>query len=227
MTTSVSNILAQAYARSSGNRSSSLIEDAAEGVWIANRVQRLCISAGARINPDYFGSLYTMPAVGNYYLRPLLTEMVYRIEMPTGDEVVVVPVEDRYVATGSPRVYQLGALYYSVGEDGDPDGETLSAYVVSLPVDMVDINSTMTTVIPDAFVPLLVDEIAIHLALKDRRMDELNDLRRSRDSWLRLWINFLEHETAARVRRFVPVTSGLNTIQMIGAMFEQGGGTDA
>ena len=211
-------VLQLAYARSSGNRAKSLVAEGTEGVAIVNRVQRACFALAARVNPIFFGVNATV-AYASGWNRPTLAELIYWIEDIAGNEVRIVPYEDRNTATGTGRIYQVGQRYFPCGGVDGPASVTLTMLYSMQPNPILVVEDLLDPNWPDNFTSLIVDEVAIHLALKDRRMDELQDLRRSRDSWLKLYISFLEHEGSARTQRFQPLLSNQASISIIKSLF--------
>lgn len=214
------SVLQLAYARSSGNRAASLIAEGTEGVAIVNRVQRACFAVAARINPIFFGVQATV-AYATGWARPAAAELIYWIEDANGAEVRIVPYEERTTDTGTGRIYQLGQRYQPCGGTAVPTGGNLTMHYSAQPANILRVEDLLDAAWPDNFTPLIVDEVALHLALKDRRMDELNDLRRSRDSWLKLYVSFLEHEGGVRTQRFQPMLSNQAAFSIIKSLFIQ------
>ena len=68
----------------------------------------------------------------------------------------------------------------------------------------VTVNDVSDPGFPERFQQFLVEEMAIYLALKDGRQEEIAEFKESRDGWLKLYINFLEHETANVQQRHMP-----------------------
>jgi uridine phosphorylase len=60
---------------------------------------------------------------------------------------------------------------------------------------------------PDAYHALLDVETAIHLAIKDKRLDEVPVLAGQRDILLRMFVAFLEHSTVGELREYGQIES--------------------
>lgn len=196
------DILTDAYAKSKKNQPGKIATEATELLGVVNRVVRTFFQIGARVNPFYFGDQATVAFSSPGWTRPSTAEAVFRIEDPQGDEVVVVPFDDREAEQGHPRVYRLGGVYRGAGGAGDPSSGNLTFFFSKRPTDAGSLASTIDASFPEAYVELANLEVAAYLANKDQRQEELAYLVGERDRWLALFLGFLEHETLNERRRF-------------------------
>ncbi len=172
---------------------------------LLGRLLRKYVALGAKANPDYFGVLTQVVGAAGVWTRPANTESVYRIEDATKEEVIVVPVEDRIANYGKPRLYRLGRTYRTVGEAGDPGAtDTLDFYCIMAAAVPASMDAALDAMWPTAYDPLLVADVALYLAVKDGRQEEVAGLTHERDGWLAQYLEHLEHETANEERRFHP-----------------------
>lgn len=225
VTTTVQQILDGAYTRSSKNRPGILMTDATEGLQLVIRSLRGLYAYAARVNPTYFGAQTVVAFVSPGWRRPELAESIYRIETPAFVEVAVVPFDDRQAEPSMPAVYAFAQIYRPASVNApDPQSGNLVFWHARRPTDPANLAATLDADWAEAYNELLMLEVAIYLALKDGRLDELAALRAERDSWATLFTAFLEHETAnlrARwnlVRRFTT-----NTLVPIRSLLAGGG----
>jgi hypothetical protein len=219
------DLITAAIARSSKNRPLGVAAAEAELLALVQRTLRACAAVAARVNPTYFGTNDAVAGVGGVWVRPADAESVYWIETADGDPVTVVPIEDRDADGIEPRLYREGAAYHTVGGAADPAAtDTLTFRYSRRLEDPATIDTALEAGWPTAYDPLIIEEVAVYLAVKDGRSQEAAELRVGRDSWLRLYLAFLDHELANEERRFHPRRLVENTQIPLAGLFT--GGTD-
>lgn len=202
VTTTVTDILVAALARSQKNRPNAIATNASELLEVVFRAMRALYALAAEVNPTFFADSDDVAYAAPGWARPPEAENVFRIELD-GTEVAVVPYDDLGAETGMPAVYALGQIYRSAGNADDPTAaDTLRIFFSRLPEKPTSVSDTLDAQWPEQFNELLNLEVAIYLALKDGRMDEVQILRPARDGWATLYGKFLEHETSNLRRRF-------------------------
>jgi hypothetical protein len=205
VTTTPQELIEAAYAKSTKNAPGAIATESTELLELVIRTIRKFYVIAARVNPLYFAdtSQVAAPGTGNPWARPEGAESIFRIEN-AGTEVVVVPHDDRAAESGKPSVYRMGKNYYEAGNASDPDpaSDALDFWFSKRPADPANLTATIEASWEEQFNELLVTEIAIYLANKDERPGEIPMLVKDRDEWLRMFILFLEHETANERRRF-------------------------
>jgi len=206
MATTPQDILTDAYSKSKANQPGRIATESTELLGVVNRAVRVFFSIAARINPLFYGDDADVAYGAPGWARPTNAEAIYRIEDDGGDEIVVVPFDDLKGEVLKPAVYRFGQVYIGAGNTNDPTSGTLTFYFSRTPVDCVALDSTIDSAFPENFMELPIHEVAIYLALKDERAAEVQELKASRDSWLRLYLAFLEHETLNERRRFGHLT---------------------
>ena len=99
-------------------------------------------------------------------------------------------------------MYPFGQVYRPAGNTPDPTGGDLQFFYAKRPTDPADLDTALDALWTEQFNELLILEVALYLAAKDGRTDELASLGADRTSWLRLFQGFLEHETVDLLSRF-------------------------
>lgn len=201
MATTYNQILAAAYGRSSKNIPGKIATDATELLTLIWRALAGLYSAAADINPQFFGVTNQVAFAAGGWGRPANAESVWRIEKLDTTEVVTVPIDDRKAELGKPALYRLGQKYFSAGNPLDPTAADLIFFSSKSPTAPAALTDTLDATWPETYNPLLIDETALWLAIKDGRAGEVGDVKESRDDWLKLFSAFLDHETTNEVRR--------------------------
>lgn len=155
----------------------------------------------ARVNPAFYGASRTVAydAVAGGWPRPSDAESIERIERATGEEVVVVPIDQQDAEEAFPSVYRWGRIYKPAAVATGPDaGEALTFYFSRVPDALVDEDSDIDSAFPESNSTLLELDVAIRLAIKDggaTAAETLQPLVSERAAALRRYVAFLEHET--------------------------------
>jgi hypothetical protein len=197
------------YGKSKKNQPGKIIAESTEGVALVNRVIRTFFQLGVRVNPMFFVGTALVAyddsesGAGPGWPRPAEAEAIFKIENDEGDEVVVVPWDDLSAESGKPAVYRMGQVYQPAGNDLDPaEEDDLTFFFAKRPTDAILLTEDVDVMWPDAYAELPGYEIALYLAQKDGRTEEMPTLIGERDNWLRMFIAFLQHETMNEVRRW-------------------------
>jgi hypothetical protein len=201
MATTYNQILAAAYGRSSKNIPGKIATDAVELLTLIYRSLAGLYSFAADINPQFFGVTSQVVFAAGGWARPVGAESVWRIETLAGLEVVTVPIDDRKAELGKPALYRLGQKFFSAGNPLDPTAADLVFWYSKTPTVPALLTDVIDATWPETYNPLLIDETALWLGIKDGRAEELGEIKESRDNWLNLFSEFLIHETVNEVRR--------------------------
>ncbi len=196
------DILNDAYPKSKKFQPGKIVAESTEGVGLVNRVVRTFFVIGVRVNVPYFGADSSVAFAAPGWPRPSAAEAIYRIENPSGAEVVVVPRDQRTIESGKPAVYRWGQIYRSAGNALDPVSGNLTFFYSKRPTDAANLTSPIDSLWPVAYSELLSLEVACYMANKDKLQDELGYFVSERDRWLRLFIAHLEHETLNERRAY-------------------------
>lgn len=219
MATTVNDILVEALPRSGRNRPGAIANDAIELRNVVGRSLRALFCAGARRNPAYFSMQSAVIGVAGIWTRPARAEAVWRVEAGAGDECVILPYAERSTAYGKPRLYRMGRTYVTGGATGDPGAtDTLTFTYAVTPLLPTTTTEDLDPLWPESFNPLLVEEVALYLAIKDGRDAEVATLKPERDQWLQLFFAHLDHETMNEQHVFHPPRlSELAVVPLAGA----------
>ena len=211
VTTTPRDIIVSAYAKSMKNKPGTIATESTELLQLVIRALRGLYSVAARVNPTFFAESADVTLGSSVWARPETSESIYRIERVSGttggtgnagDEVVVVPFDDKKAEEGLNAVYEFGQKFYSAGNSLDPTGGDLKFYYSKRPTDPATLDTALDALWQESYDELLILETAIYLAMKDTRAEEVKDLKGERDVWASLFIAFLEHCTANERRRF-------------------------
>lgn len=197
----VDDILVAAVARSRQNEPSDLATFGTELLAVVNRSLAALYAVAARLNPEYVGAIVTVTPSGGAWARPALAESVWRVETLAGATVAVLPPDDRAADPGVPAIYRLGRSYFPAGRANDPSGD-LRFYCAMRPAALTATSDPLPASWDRAYNDCLILDVAIYLALKDGRQDELPRLQAEREAWEALYRQFLAHESVALRRRF-------------------------
>lgn len=206
VTTTVQQLLDAAYAKSTKNRPGTIATEATELLQTVVRIIRGVYSFAAEVNPVHFSAKSAVIGVGSVWARPEPAEAILRIETAAGAEVAVVPFDDRLAADPKPSLYEFaGGFTADPGQTAAPGAtDTLTFWFSKRPNDPTPFNLA-GVIDPDwqeDYNELLILEIAIYLALKDGRFDEVEVLKLDRNVWAQRFGAYLQHATANLQRRF-------------------------
>jgi hypothetical protein len=216
-------ILNAAYAKSTKNRPGTIATESTELLELVIRSLRGIYAAAARVNPLFFAEQATVAFASTAWPRPETAESIFRIQRlagttggtgSAGDEVVVVPFDDRAAESGKGAVYRFGQKFFAAGNAADPTGGDLAFFYAKRPTSPASLTATLDALWAEQFNELLVLEVALYLANKDGRAEELGALDKDRMAWLGLFVSFLEHETANERRRFGHIQR-INTASLV------------
>lgn len=177
------------------------------------RALRQYVADGAAINPDYYAAYLavapdTLTFATGWWKRPADAEVVYGIAIQGGAPVVVVDplVQDvnDFAAVAAVRRWQGGVVSLG-GVAGPTPTSTLVFTYARQPAMPATLDTPLDAEWPTAYDPLLIAEVAIYLARKDGRADELPALIAERDAWHALYRQFLLRETMGEQHIFHPL----------------------
>lgn len=172
-----------------------VLEGGTELLDVYNRIMRGLYAVAARVNPSYFGAMVNVTGVGGAWARPA-AEMVYRVETLAGVRVHIVPVDNRTAQEGSPALCPWGQTYrVAVTADGPGATDTLVFYTAAVAPAATAYSDETPAAWPDSFDELVVVLLAMYLAEKDERADDIPALAKAEERWTSLYIAHLEHET--------------------------------
>ncbi len=203
MATTIQTWLDAAYGKSLKNRPGEIATNATELYNVGVRILRGLFAIGARINPGFYGGSSTVGFASPGWARPTGAESIDYIESAPGVEVVVVDSLQRDAEPGTPAVYAWGQVYRPASAAAiNPQAGNLTFFYSRVAPAPATITDVIDSQWPEQFNELPQLEIALYLANKDGRADEVPGYTADRDRWLTLYVAFLEHETGNVRRRY-------------------------
>ena len=205
-TTSVQDILDAAFATSTKNQPGTIATSGVELLEAVKRKLQGIYAFAARVNPLHFATTLDVTGVGGVWERPEPANAIIRIEDASFVEVVVVPFDDRLAAEPKPALYEFGGNFIVSPLQTNPPGDTddLTFWFSKRPddPDPFDLTGLLDPDWDDGYNDLLIFEIAIYLAMKDGRDEEVAMLKQERNQWAQVFASYLQHSTANEQRRF-------------------------
>jgi hypothetical protein len=206
VTTTVQDILDAAYAKSTKNQPGTIANEAVELLSVVARKLAGLYSFAARIDPTHFAVTANVVGSGSVWIKPEAAEVIFRIEDSADTEVVVVPIDDRLAADPKPALYEFGQTFIAESTQAAPPGatDTLTFWFSKRPDDPNpnDLTGVLDLSWDEAYNELLILEVALYLALKDGRADEVEMLKQERNTWAALFASHLANRIANLQRRF-------------------------
>lgn len=211
MSTTVRTIIEQAIGTSLRNRREAIANEPVELILVLRRHLTEAFMDSTAIFPEYFGTKVVVPfdVASGGWPRPANALSVYRIELPNGMETVVVFDRDRAAERLKPNVIERGRQYLPGTSPGSPTSSDLTLYYVRAPeiLPTGNIDVPIDAGFPDEFVPMLVYALAVYLATKDSRPDEVGQFTQEYQNWRDLWRAHLTGATTNNRLRFSPRSS--------------------
>jgi hypothetical protein len=168
--TTVRTLVVGGYNRSTLNDAGKIATDA-ELVAHVNRVYQRMWSLIARARPDQYNAVGTLTLSGSPPQATLPSGMLDLQDVTDADgaQVQVIPASERNRLWNlAPCVYRVGVLLKSRAETGDPaSGDVLTLVYLDQPADLTTLDSTLDARWPQRHDQLLVDYLALYLAVKD------------------------------------------------------------
>ena len=193
MATTPRQILDAVYARSKFTNPRQITNEPVEMLQAVIRALRGLFAVGARVNPLVFGVKSAPVSYASGWAMPGDVESLFRVEKADGTEVAVVPIGQQDAEPGEPAVYLLGRTFQIAQGTGLTTSDALTFCYSKRPADPADLNSPLDPLWIESFNELLILELCVYLAIKDKRTDELAAFRDERDRWARLYVAHLEH----------------------------------
>lgn len=204
VTTTPRDILLGAYGKSKKNQPQQIATEETELLNVVIRALRGIYAIASLVNPAHYAGKNTVTGAGGAWLLPDGVTSIWRLEKTDGSDVDLVPVEERTSALGAAVIY-YGRQYWPANAgtpDPDPAADSLVIYASSHPADPADLDSTLDPLWDEDFNELLELEVAVYLAIKDGRDEEIGPLRDERDRWAGLFLQTVELMNLTEVRAF-------------------------
>jgi len=206
----VQQILDFAYAKSLKNQPTKIANEAVELLEQVNRTMAVLYSFAAGINPTFFGKKATMTVATLTWPEPTDSEAIYYMEQGA-NEVVVVPVDEQDLEPGKLQVTSYGRTFYAAST-APPTANDIDAYYAKKADVEVSLSDNLDTTWDEGHNELVILEIALFLAIKDGRAEEVGGLIAQRDREFRRFVRRLENQLANVLSKYGP-TRAITPIQ--------------
>lgn len=182
----VQSIIDAAIARSATSRPDMLTVDEPELVRIVSRAMANLYLLGARRRSTNFGQTATavftagdpsgwpFPADALSVLRVEALSSVSASALAEGTEIAVTRLDDQQSMAPMPSVYEFGRRLVSCGGADDPVDQDLRVFYAAAAPQLTAAAAPVPAAIPEQFYPLLELPLAIYVARKEGRTDDLN-----------------------------------------------------
>jgi len=156
----------------------------------------------ARVNPLMFAETAAVVEAAGVWARPEEALSVIKLEDTTPDPVIIVPHDDQQCEPSQLCVFEFGQEFLAItNATGTPSGN-ITFWYARRPTDIAALANTLDPQWREDFNELLELELAIDLAAKDGRIEDVGLAKADRDGWLTSFASFLQHSTAGERRRF-------------------------
>lgn len=193
-------IILAAYGYSKHNTRGKIASEEGELLPLVNRRMAAYFAEAARENQAVFAIRHTKAYSGDVsgWPRPLELESVIGAEFDDGETITIVAWDQRHIEPSKPCIYALGQVYYPAGGDNDPTSDDDIVFVGPKVAAVVEaLDDSLDALWPRQFSTLIALDVALYLARKDGRQNELDALKAERDDWHARWLLWLGHENAA------------------------------
>lgn len=197
------DLITSAFGTSSKNNPGRIASSTPELLRVLNQSLNGCYAIAAHVNYLAFAVKETKTHETLGWPYPECAEAVFRIEMESGQEVALVPYDQRGTEPGMPAVYFLGLHYVSAGNALDPaDDEELTIFYSPVPRNYTDLNSSTDASWRTRHDPLLIADVGMYIARKDGRADDLAAMAADRAAALGKYVAWLEHANVQERRMY-------------------------
>lgn len=196
----------RAYGHSTKNQPSELATEDPELLEVAFRIYQALYTIGSIVAPSFYGAETTEADNGSGgWDQPADADTIFYLEDNSGDEVAVVPFDEKDAENGA-RVYPMGQAFYPVDPSGvGPDpANPLTIYHTIPPSAPTQITDTTPAEYPDNHEDLPILQLALYLTGKDLggRQQEYQVLSNQRDRELARYVGMLENRLPTMRSRF-------------------------
>ena len=191
VTTTPQEILEAAYATSLRNQPTIIADEPSELLAVVNRRLKAIYTISIRFDPTYFGASASVPLATGAYAEPEDAGSIFYMEQDSdGAEVVVVLIDEKDADPMKLCLYALGRSLWPAGTN-DPTGN-ITMYYTKEAATAATLGTTLDATWDEAHNDLLIQEVALFLAIKDGRAEEYDGLLAERNMALNRFIVKLE-----------------------------------
>lgn len=198
----VAGYVRRAMARSYRNRGTVLAPDVPELVDALNLIFQERYGQASGLNPAVFLKTAVLAWTGANWVIPADCDTMVKMTKASGEEVFVVAIDNLTAEPTEAAVYRQGRAYFPAGNPNDPVNQPLIAYYDQIPAALVDDTSVPDAAWPQQFDTMIVLDLALWLAMKDGRTDDLQALTPEHGRWDGQYQEWLERESLGLIRQF-------------------------
>lgn len=201
-------LMDRAYGQSTKNQPGEIAEEDTELLELAHRIFQALYSIGHIIAPSFYAAETEQTHNGNGgWDQPDEADVIFLLQDPDGEEVVVAPFDEKDVAPDSPSVYAIGQTFKpttSSDPDPQPPGDNLTIYHTVAPAEPADKTDDIPAEYPGNHIDLPILQVALYLTRKDLggRQGEYQVLAGERDKELARYVGMLENHLPTMQSRF-------------------------
>ncbi|MBA3645291.1 MAG: hypothetical protein H0W63_03865 [Gemmatimonadaceae bacterium] len=178
---------------------STVLNQTTEGLDRVKQIVRTMFVIAARVNPEFFVGSATVAhdaGIGGWAV-PDSAEAVFFVGTTRTGECAILTFADRTMEAGvKASVYRFGQKFNTPGGTLDPNAaDSAVMYYSRRPTDPVGLDNAIDGDFPVNHNQLLIDEMAVYLAIKDGRPDDIELFKQDRDNSLKLFVAHMEHAT--------------------------------
>lgn len=204
MPTTYEEIITNAHGYSSKSRPDQIATKQGELLAMASRSVRAIFAVAARANPEYWGQSENTNYIAPGWARPANAQTVHGITRTSDAEpVAIVPFDDQKAETSRPAVFFYARTYQIAKSTKGPiNTDQLTIWYSRMPNKPAALTDIIDGQWEEAFDNFLTLEVAIYLALKDGRLDEVETLKPDRQREAQLFLDFMANANSGLVTRF-------------------------
>lgn len=133
---------------------------------------------------------------------PADCDTIVLLQTPTGVTVNVVAIDNLAAEPSEPAIYRLGRRYRPAGNPNDPTGVNLVLWYTQQPAAFTLVTDTPGEAWPQQFDTMIVVDLAVWLAIKDARSDDVAALEPEQSRWNGQYIEWLQRESLGLIRQW-------------------------
>lgn len=201
------DILDAAYGLSLKTQPTEVATEDPELLNLIGRTLQALSTIAASVNPTFFGVEAAQSGNGSGgWDEPSDSESIFYVENPSGEEVVVVRVQEKGLEPHRPGVYSIGRTLKPRGETPDPDPTTdsLTVYYSKELSKPATLSEEIDSAWDESHDDLLIQQVGLYIATKDigSQAPELQEIRRNRNRELARFVRRLENHLSNLRSRF-------------------------
>lgn len=162
--------------------------------------QRYAQASG--LNPAVFLKRAVLNWVADGWTIPADCDTMVLMRVNSGAQVFVVAIDNLDAEPTEAAVYRMGRRYLPAGNPVDPVNVPLVAFYTQIPAAFAAVDQAPGPEWPQQFDTMVVVDLAVWMATKDGRADDLQALAPEQGAWDAKYREWLQRESLGLVRQF-------------------------